>query len=63
MLLGQGTDTLQLLLEAPLKAGYYHITIAVVSLLEMMEFYIRVDDWGHFESIALTHYDCSLGSI
>jgi len=33
-------------LEAPLKAGYYHITIAVGSLLERTEVYITVAVWA-----------------
>jgi len=52
------TYTLQLLLEAPLKATYYHITFAVGSLLESKEFYITVAVWGPFESKVLTHYNC-----
>jgi len=57
------TNTLRLLFRATLKARYYHIATAVGSLLEIMEFYIRVADWGPFGSIVLTHYDCCLGSL
>jgi len=57
------TCTLQLLLVAPLKASYLHITTAVDSLLESKEFYITVAVGGPFESIVLTHYDCCLGTI
>jgi len=59
----QGAYNLRLLFGAPLKARYYHIAIAVGSLLEVMEFYIRVSDWGPFQSIVLTHYDCCLGPL
>jgi len=46
-----------------LKAGYYHITIAVGSLLERTEVYITVAVWGPFESIVLIYYDCCLGPL
>jgi len=46
-----------------LKAGYYHITVAVGSLLERTEVYITAAVGGPFESIVLTHYDCCLGPL
>ena len=48
-------------MEATLKARYYHITIAVGSLLESKKFYITVAVNGPFESIILTHYNYCLG--
>jgi len=52
------TYTLQLLLGGPLKVSYLHITIAIGSLFESMEFNIIVAVGGLFESIVRTHYNC-----
>jgi len=46
-----------------LKARYYHITIAVGSLLESKEFYITVVVSGPFESIVLKNYNYCLGPL
>jgi len=42
-------------LEAPLKATYVHIAIAVRGLSESKEFYVAVAVGGPFESKVLAH--------
>ena len=57
----EGTYTLKLLLGAPLKARYLHITIGFGYHFQSKEFYITVAAGGLFESTILTHYNCCLG--
>jgi len=49
---------LQLLLGAPLKATYLHITIAVGGPLKARYLHITIAVCSPFESIALAHYCC-----